>query len=338
MTTDENSGPVDGRPGTEPQRNQTDQSTDDEELDDEESLERPLVTVAKELMTNKIALLSLVVIVAFVMTSIFAPIIAPAEPEQSFDQMQPPLSVSETNLDDDGQDERFLHILGTDSFGQDILSRVIYGSRVSLIVSFSTLAVALFIGTAIGIVAGYYGGWVDSLLMRYIDFQWAFPELILAVALIGYLGGTGVINVVIAIGIAFIDDFARIIRGEILSLREEEYVLAAQAIGMSDRRIMFREMLPNGVAPIIVQATFLIPLAILAEAGLSFLGIGVSVTEPTWGLMVADGRSFLTEAWWISVMPGFAIMFTVLAFNLLGDRLRDIMDISDNEVQEGGAA
>jgi peptide/nickel transport system permease protein len=331
MTTDENISPGRERPATEQQRNQADQPTADEETDDDESLERPVVTAVKELLGNKVAVISLIVIGMFFVTSVFAPVVAPAGPEQSFNQMQPPLSTSVTDVDDDGQDERFLHLMGTDSFGQDIFSRVIFGSRVSLIVAFSTLAVALVIGTAIGIVAGYYGGWIDSLLMRYIDFQWAFPELILAVALIGYLGGTGLVNVIIAIGIAFIDDFARIIRGEILSLREEEYVLAAQAIGMSDRRIMFREMLPNGVAPIIVQATFLIPLAILAEAG-------VSVTEPTWGLMMADGRSFLTRAWWISVMPGFAIMITVLAFNLLGDRLRDIMDISDNEVQEGGAA
>jgi ABC-type dipeptide/oligopeptide/nickel transport system permease subunit len=309
-----------------------------EQEDDGESLQRPTVRVVKELITNNVAVLSILVIAVFVLSSVFAPQVAPAGPEESFGLLEPPLSSSQVDIDNDGQDEQFLHILGTDSFGQDIFSRVIYGSRISLIVAFATLAVSLTIGTAIGIVAGYYGGLIDTVLMRYIDFQWAFPELILAVALIGYLGDTGLINVVVAIGIAFIDDFARIIRGEILSLREEEYVLAARAIGMQDRRIMASEMLPNAMAPIIVQATFLVPLAILAEAGLSFLGIGVSVTEPTWGLMVSEGRNFLTQAWWVSIMPGFAIMITVLAFNLLGDRLRDIMDISDQEVQEGGAA
>jgi peptide/nickel transport system permease protein len=308
------------------------------EQESEESLRRPTVRVAMELFTNPVGILSALVIAVFILSSVFAPQIAPAGPEQTFGLLEPPLSSSQVDVDDDGQEERFVHLFGTDSFGQDIFSRIIYGSRISLIVAFATLAVSLFIGTAIGVAAGYYGGWIDTILMRYIDFQWAFPELILAVALIGFLGDTGLINVVVAIGLAFIDDFARIARGEILSLREEEYVLAARAIGMRDRRIMVNEMLPNATPPIIVQATFLIPLAILAEAGLSFLGIGVSVTEPTWGLMVSQGRNFITQAWWISVMPGVAIMITVLAFNLLGDRLRDIMDISDQEVQEGGAA
>jgi len=336
MSNKDNHDGADDRSERERQQARYEESNWEAEVED--SFERPTVRVIKALLSNGVAVVSLFVIGLFVFSSIFAPMIAPAEPEHTFDQLQPPLSNSEADLDDDGQDEQITHVLGTDSFGQDILSRVIYGSRVSLIVAFATLGVSLVLGTAIGILAGYYGGWVDSVLMRYIDFQWAFPSLILAVALIGYLGGTGLINVVVAIGIAFIDDFARIVRGEILSLREEEYVLAARAIGMDDRRIMLSEMLPNAMAPILVQATFLIPLAILAEAGLSFLGIGVDVTEPTWGLMVSQGRNFLTQAWWISVMPGFAIMATVLAFNLLGDRLRDIMDISDQEVQESGAA
>jgi peptide/nickel transport system permease protein len=170
--------------------------------------------------------------------------------------------------------------------------------------------------------------------MRYVDFQWAFPELILGVAIIALSGGLGVINVIMAIGIAYIDDFARLVRGEILSVREEEYITAAHAIGMSDRRVMFREMLPNAVAPIIVQATLMIPLAILAEAGLSFLGLGVKPTTPTWGLLLSDGRQFIDQAWWISVVPGLAIMLTVLAFNMFGDGLRDAFDISEGEVEE----
>jgi peptide/nickel transport system permease protein len=205
---------------------------------------------------------------------------------------------------------------------------------VSLLVALATLAVSLTIGTTIGIVAGFYGGWIDSLLMRYVDFQWAFPELILGVGIIAISGGLGVVNVVAAIGIAYIDDFARLIRGEILSIREEEYITAARAIGMGDARIMFKEMLPNAVAPIIVQATLMIPLAILAEAGLSFLGLGVKPTTPTWGLMLSQGRDFISRAWWISVMPGFAIMITVLAFNMFGDGLRDAFDISEGEVEE----
>ncbi|WP_245154531.1 ABC transporter permease [Halorussus marinus] len=201
-------------------------------------------------------------------------------------------------------------------------------------VALATVAVAFSIGTTIGLLAGFHGGGIDSVLMRYVDFQWAFPELILAVGIIAVTGGLGVLNVVIAIGIAYIDDFARLVRGEVLLIREEEYVMAARAVGMGDRRIMVREILPNAVAPLIFQGTLMIPLAILAEAGLSFLGLGVTPTTPTWGLLLSDGRQFIDQAWWISVMPGLAIMVTVLAFNMLGDGLRDIFDVSEAGVDD----
>lgn len=286
------------------------------------------------ILGDKMALFGAVIVLLFVVTAVFAPYLAPHGQEETFSFMKEPMTSSTLDVDDDGQTEQVLHPLGTDSFGHDILSRMIFGARVSLLVALATLAVSLTIGTTIGVLAGYYGGVIDSLLMRYVDFQWAFPELILGVAIIALSGGLGVVNVIIAIGIAYIDDFARIVRGEILSIREEEYITAARAIGMGDARIMFREMLPNAVAPIIVQATLMIPLAILAEAGLSFLGLGVKPTTPTWGLLLSDGRQFIDRAWWISVMPGLAIMVTVLSFNMFGDGLRDAFDISEGEVEE----
>ncbi|MFB6127995.1 MAG: ABC transporter permease [Halolamina sp.] len=288
--------------------------------------------VVTALVGNKLALAGAVVVLLLVFVAVFAPVVAPHGPEQQFGFMQEPMSQSTGDFDGDGQTETVTHYLGTDSFGYDILTRVIYGARVSLLVALATVAVAFSVGTTLGILAGFYGGWVDSVIMRYVDFQWAFPEIILGVGIIAVMGGLGVVNVVLAIGIAFIDDFARIIRGEVLSIREEEYITAARAVGMGDARIMFKEMLPNAVAPLIVQATLMIPLAILAEAGLSFLGLGVKPTTPTWGLLISDGRQFISRAWWISVMPGLAIMLTVLAFNTVGDGLRDAFDISEEEV------
>ncbi|MXR39986.1 ABC transporter permease subunit [Halobaculum sp. WSA2] len=288
--------------------------------------------IVEALTDNKLALAGAVTIVALVLVAVFAPYVAPYGPEQQFGFMQEPMGQSTADVDGDGTTETVTHYLGTDSFGHDILTRIIYGARISMGVALATVAFAFTVGTTLGILAGFYGGWVDSVIMRYIDFQWAFPTIILGVGIIAVMGGLGWLNVVVAIGIAFIDDFARIIRGEVLSIREEEYITAARAVGMGDARIMFKEMLPNAVAPLIVQATLMIPFAILAEAGLSFLGLGVKPTTPTWGLLISDGRQFVSQAWWISVMPGLAIMFTVLAFNTVGDGLRDAFDISEGEV------
>ncbi|WP_232688859.1 ABC transporter permease [Halobacterium zhouii] len=286
------------------------------------------------ILADKMALVGAVVVAVFVLTAVFAPLVAPYDPGATYSLMKEPMSHSVGNFDADPQTERVLHVLGTDSYGHDILSRVVFGARVSLGVALATVAVAFTVGTTLGLLAGFYGGWVDSVIMRYVDFQWAFPELILGIGIIAVMGGLGVENVIIAIGIAYIDDFARLVRGEVLSIREEEYVTAARAIGMTDRRMMLREILPNAVAPLIVQATLMIPLAILAEAGLSFLGLGVRPTTPTWGLLLSDGRMFIRRAWWISVIPGLAIMITVLSFNMFGDGLRDVFDVSEGEVEE----
>jgi len=305
------------------------------EYETEESVEEYKTTaqrVVAVLKRDKLALAGAVVVVAFVLTAIFAPYVAPHGPEEQFGFMQEPMSQTTGDFDGDGQMETVTHYLGTDSFGYDILTRIIYGAQISLLVAFATVAFAFTVGTTLGTLAGFYGGWVDTVIMRYVDFVWAFPTIILGVGVIAVMGGLGWLNVVVAIGIAFVDDFARIIRGEVLSIREEEYITAARAVGMGDGRIMFKEMLPNAVSPLIVQATLMVPFAILGEASLSFLGLGVKPTTPTWGLLISGGRSFISQAWWISVMPGLAIMAVVLAFNTLGDGLRDAFDLSEGEV------
>ena len=277
--------------------------------------------------------LSLVIVVGVVLMAVFAPLVAPYDPDRTYDLFQPPDGESVGDFDGDGTEETVYHPLGTDSFGHDVLSRVIFGARVSLLVAFATVSLAGVAGTAIGLVAGYFGGWLDNALMRYVDFQWAFPEIVLAIGIIAFIGGLGVVNVVIAIGLAYLDDFARVVRGEVLSVREAEYIKAARTVGMGEVRILAREVLPNASAPIIVQATVLFPLAILSEAALSFLGLGVEPTTPTWGLLISNGQGYITAQWWISVMPGVAIMVTALSFNVLGDALRDGFDVGSDGVK-----
>ena len=184
-------------------------------------------------------------------------------------------------------------------------------------------------GLGLGILAGYLGGWVDHVIMRYIDLQWAFPNFIIAVYLVAVFG-TGLANVIVAISLAFVDDFARIARSMVLSIKEEQYVAAARTVGVSDFRIMWRHILPNAAAPIIVQATVSVSYAILGEASLSFLGLGVEADTPTWGLILADARSFISRAWWLGIFPGIAIMLTVLSINFIGDALRDFLDVRES--------
>ena len=302
----------------------TDRHENDAEIEVHKSFFQRII---ETVVGNKLQLVSAIVVIAIILTGIFAPWVAPYDPDKTYQPLQEPNSHS--NVFDDGEQVDVWHPLGTDSFGHDVLSRIIFGTRISLLVAFSTVIIAFSIGTTIGLVAGYKGGRIDDLLMRYIDFQWAFPELVLAIAVIAFIGGLGVMNVIIAISLAYVDDFARLVRGETLWIREEEYIKAAKVLGMTDGRIMSREILPNAVAPIIVQATIMIPLAILAEASLSFLGLGVSPATPTWGLLISEGRSHILSGWWISVMPGIAIVLTVLSFNILGDGLRDSFDITE---------
>ena len=264
------------------------------------------------LLRDRRATIGLIILVFIVFGTIFAPLITPYDPQsQEFDILQPP---------------SMTHVLGTDDLGRDLFTRILYGARVSLFVGIVTVSISLVIGVLMGILSGYYGGWIDTLLMRYIDLQWAFPNFIIAVYLVAVFG-TGLSNVIVAVSLAFLDDFARITRGMVLTIREEEYVMAARSLGASDLHIMLRHVLPNAIAPIIVQATISVSYAILAEAGLSFLGLGVKPTTPTWGLIVSDSRSFFSRAWWLGVFPGLAIMITVLSINFLGDAMRDILDV-----------
>jgi peptide/nickel transport system permease protein len=217
------------------------------------------------------------------------------------------------------------HPFGTDSLGRDVLARTIYGSKVSIQVALTAVVVAASLGSPLGVVAGYFGGAVETVIMRFVDVLLGFPALVLAIGLVAALG-FNLTNVIIALGIVYVPQFARIARSTALSVSNEEYVDAAKVLGYSRPHIIFREVLPNCLSPLLVQASLLMAFAIIAEASLSFLGLGVQPPTPTWGQMVSSGSGYLTTAPWISMFPGAAILLTVLGFNLVGDGLRDALD------------
>ena len=264
--------------------------------------------------SDKKAIIGSAVLVIFILMATLAPLIAPYDPNSmDYDFLSPP---------------SLRHPLGTDDLGRDLLSRIIQGSQVSMFVGVTTVAIALAIGVSLGLLSGFYGGWIDFIIMRYIDLQWAFPNFLIAVYLVAVFG-SGLSNVIIALSLAFVDDFARVVRGMVLSIKEQEYIAAARAVGCTDTRLMWVRILPNASAPIIVQVTVCMSYAILGEATLSFLGLGVEVDTPTWGLIISESRNFISRAWWVGVFPGLAIMLVVLSVNFVGDAIRDTSDVQE---------
>jgi peptide/nickel transport system permease protein len=263
--------------------------------------------------TNRVAVCGLTAIGIFYLLALLTPFLAPFDPGFQGDlagRLAPPSAT---------------HWLGTDHFARDIFSRVLYGARVSLSIGLLAVSISVTLGTVLGAVAGYLGGWVDSVIMRFVDMVISFPALVLLISIVA-LFEPSIFLIIAVLGLTQWPGTTRIVRSEVLSLREREFVEAGRALGFSRTRIIFRHVIPNALAPVIVAASLGIGDTIVLEAGLSFLGLGVQPPMPSWGAMVADGRHNLLGAWWITTFPGFAIVLTVLAFNLVGDGLRDVLD------------
>ena len=264
------------------------------------------------IIKSKTSFVGLCIILILIITAILAPVIAPYSP-------------TDQSIIDRYQSPSGTHWLGTDELGRDIFSRIIYGTRISIQIGLITVGISMVIGVLLGGIAGYFGKWADQIIMRLIDILMAFPSILLAIALVAVLGPS-LQNAMIAVGIVGIPQFARIVRSAVLSVKETEYIEAARAIGAKHKRIFLQHVLPNSLAPIIVQATLGIGTAILDAAGLSFLGLGAQPPTPEWGAMLSDGRSALQTAPWVVAFPGIAIFLVVLGFNLFGDGLRDALD------------
>ena len=279
------------------------------------------------LIKNKWALTSIIWLFIIIAIAIFASQLAPFDPNKNniMERVAPPLT-----LDKHGN---MKYLIGSDALGRDSFSRLIFGAQVSLIVGFSAVLVGGILGTALGVYAGYYGKWIDDIIMRLADIQLAFPFILLAILFLVVLG-EGLINLIIVLGIGQWVTYARIARAQTISQKEKEYVEAAKALGVNNFSIMFGSILPNIFAPLIVIASFNVASVILAEAALSFLGLGVPPQIPTWGAMLAESRDHIfAKRWWMPFFPGMAILLTVLAFNIVGDWLRDYLDPRLKEVE-----
>jgi len=272
----------------------------------------PFRDTLKQLSKNRFALVGLFIIIFFILLGIFAPLLTSYGYEEQVltDRLLPPSAE---------------HWFGTDDVGRDIFSRIVYGARLSLQVGFFAVTGALIFGTILGIIAGYFGRWVDMLISRIFDIMLAFPSILLAIAIVAILGAS-LRNALIAIAIVNVPIFGRLVRSRVISLREEEYIMAARAQGMRHTRIIFHHILPNSLAPIIVQATLGFGTAVLEAAALGFLGLGAQAPLPEWGKMLAEARDFIQLAPWTLLAPGLSIMLVVLGFNLIGDGLRDALD------------
>ncbi|HWC05440.1 MAG TPA: ABC transporter permease [Methylomirabilota bacterium] len=274
--------------------------------------------LVRRLIRRRTALFGLVVVVAVAFAALLAPVLVPFDPlaQDIGQRLKPPGWISP---------EGRAHWLGTDQLGRDILGRILFGTRIALVVGLAAVAIAGTLGLIIGLVSGYFGGWVDDLFMRLADIQLAFPFILLALAVIGVLGPS-LRNIIVVVGISGWVVYARIVRGEVLSLREREFVQAARAVGSPAARVIARHVVPNAFTPWLVIATLDMARVIIVESALSFLGLGVPPPTPTWGGMLADGRVYMSTAWWLATFPGLAILVTVLGINLLGDGLRDTLD------------
>lgn len=268
--------------------------------------------LVSRVLSNRLAVVALVFISLIILIAVLAPYISPYNPYEInvYRVLEPPSRE---------------HIFGTDELGRDVLSRVLYGARVSLKVGFIAMGIAILTGTLLGAIAGYYGGVVDSIIMRAVDVMLAFPTLFLILAVVAVLEPS-IYIIMVVIGLTGWMDVSRLVRAEVLSLKEREFVLAAKAAGASSAWIIFKHILPNALYPVIVAATFSVGGAILIESGLSFLGLGIQPPEPSWGGILSVGKDYITVAWWLSLFPGIAIFLTVLSFNLLGEALRDALD------------
>jgi peptide/nickel transport system permease protein len=272
----------------------------------------PWADVRRRFLRSRTGVAGAIVLLIVVLAAVFASRIAPYSPtRQDFRVERQPPSAQ--------------HLMGTDEFGRDVFSRVIWGAQTSLEAGAVAATIALVIGLALGMLAAFYGGGADNVIMRCMDVILAFPYILLAIAVVAILG-PGLLNAMIAIAIVYIPHYARVVRGSVLSVRSRDYVEAARALGASDRRVMLQHVLPNTMAPVIVTMTLIIGSAIIDTAGLSFLGLGTQPPTPDWGNMLSAGRSYVIDSPWIATFPGLAILVTVLAFNLMGDALRDAFD------------
>ncbi|KGR89952.1 peptide ABC transporter permease [Ureibacillus massiliensis 4400831 = CIP 108448 = CCUG 49529] len=277
-----------------------------------EKVKGPWQEAWQTFLKNKVAIVGTCIVIFFILLGLIGPFFVPQGiNEQDFSlKLLPPSSE---------------YWFGTDDFGRDIFSRIVHGARISLAVGFFAVILSVIVGSFLGIVAGYYGRWIDTVISRVFDIMLAFPSILLAIAVVSMLGPS-LQNALIAIAIVNVPNFGRLIRSRVLSVKEEEYIVAAKAIGMKDSRILWRHILPNSFSPVIVQGTLAIATAIIEAAALGFLGLGAEAPNPEWGKMLSDARLFLMTAPWTMIFPGLAIMLTVLGFNLMGDGLRDALD------------
>lgn len=281
---------------------------------------RDLKKAQRRLFQNPLSVVGLILILIVILTAVFAPQLAPY-PEDSGDTI---------HFDQTGQPPSLEHPMGTDAVGRDVLSRVMFGARISLLMGLTVVSIAIAIGVPLGLLAGYLGGWVNTIVMRVTDIFLAIPPILLALAITSVLAAN-LWNAMIAIAFGWWTWYARLVQGEVLSVKEEEFVEASESLGAGWFRVAFREILPNIAAPLTVKATLDMGAVILVGAALSFLGLGAQPPTPTWGAMISIGRDYVTSQWWMATFPGLAISFTVLGFNLLGDGLRDMLDVEVDE-------